>query len=307
MSTQSAPVLVTGATGRQGGATARALLAAGVPVRALVRDPAAIGAKAIEALGAELVTGNLHDRASVISAAEGARAVFSVQMPAFTAAGVDFEGEVTQGVNLIEAAKAAGVPQFVHTSVSGAGQHTEAPGWAEGRWASMEGTLGAKTAIQDRVRAAGFPHWTLLKPAFFMENFLPSMGFLLPRGVEGGIVSVVKPDTRLSLIAVEDIGTAAAAAIAAPERFDGVELELAGDYRSMTEIAEVLSHALGRELPAPDLTEEEALAAGMPAMGATHEWLNVAGQPARPRFATDLGLPLTSFETWARHHLRADA
>jgi uncharacterized protein YbjT (DUF2867 family) len=307
MSTQSAPVLVTGATGRQGGATARALLAAGVPVRALVRDPAAIGAKAIEALGAELVTGDLHDRASVTSAAQGARAVFSVQMPAFTEAGVDFEGEVAQGVNLIEAAKAAGVPQFVHTSVSGAGQHTEAPGWAEGRWASMEGTLGAKTAIQDRVRAAGFPHWTLLKPAFFMENFLPSMGFLFPRGVEGGIVSVVKPDTRLSLIAVEDIGTAAAAAIAAPERFDGVELELAGDYRSMTEIAEVLSQVLGRELPAPDLTEEEALAAGMPAMGATHEWLNVAGQPARPRFATDLGLPLTSFETWARHHLRADA
>lgn len=133
------------------------------------------------------------------------------------------------------------------------------------------------------------------------------MGFLFPRGVEGGIVSVIKPDTRVSLVAVEDIGTAAAAAIAAPERFDGVELELAGDYRSMTEIAEALSRALGASLSAPDLTEEEALAAGMPAMGATHEWLNVAGQPARPQFATDLGLPLTSFETWARHHLRADA
>ena len=51
----------------------------------------------------------------------------------------------------------------------------------------------------------------------------------------------------------------------------------------MTEIAEVLSRALGTPLSAPDMTEEEALAAGMPAMGASHEWLNVAGQPGRPR------------------------
>ncbi|MEV4171324.1 NmrA family NAD(P)-binding protein [Nonomuraea sp. NPDC049709] len=307
MPTDSAPVLVTGATGRQGGATARALRAAGVPVRALVRDPATDRARAVEALGAELVTGDLHDRDSVIRAAEGARAVFSVQMPAVTAEGFDFEGEVTQGVNLIEGAKAAGVPQFVHTSVTGAGRHTETPGWAEGRWASMEPTMGAKSAIQDRLRAAGFPHWTLLKPGFFMENFLPSMAYLFPRGIEGGLVSVLNPGTRLSLVAVEDIGRAAAAAIAAPDRFDGVELELASDYLSMTEIAEVLSRALGTRLSAPDMTMEEALAAGMPAMGASGEWLNVAGQPGRPQYARDLGIPLTSFEEWAQEHMRAKA
>lgn len=307
MSTKPAPVLVTGATGRQGGATARALLAAGVPVRALVRDAAADRAKAVEALGAELVTGDLHDRDSVTRAAEGARAVFSVQMPAITAEGFDFEGEVAQGVNLIEGAKAAGVPQFVHTSVTGAGQHIETPGWAEGRWASMEPTLGAKSAIQDQVRAAGFPHWTLLKPGFFMENFLPSMAFLFPRGIEGGMMSVLNPETRLSLVAVDDIGRAAAAAITAPERFGGVELELASDYLSMTEIAEVLSRALGTQLSAPDMTEEAALAAGMPAMGATHEWLNVAGQPGRPQYATDLGIPLTSFEEWTQEHMRPTA
>ncbi|MFE4829266.1 NmrA family NAD(P)-binding protein [Streptomyces sp. NPDC056672] len=307
MSTDSAPVLVTGATGKQGGATARSLLLAGVPVRALVRDPATDRAKAVEALGAELVTGDLHDRDSVIRAAEGARAVFSVQMPAMTGDGFDFEGEVAQGVNLIEGARAAGVPQFVHTSVSGAGQHTEAPGWAEGRWASMEPTLGAKSAIQDRVRAAGFPHWTLIKPGFFMENFLPSMAFLFPRGIEGGLVSVLHPETRLSLVAVDDIGTTAAAAITAPERFDGVELELASDYLSMTEIAEVLSQALGTRLSAPDMTVDEATAAGMPGMGASHEWMNVAGQPGRPEYARDLGIPLTSFQAWARKHMRASA
>jgi uncharacterized protein YbjT (DUF2867 family) len=304
VSTEPAPVLVTGATGRQGGATARALLAAGVPVRALVRDPTTERAKAVEALGAELVTGDLHDRASVTRAAEGARAVFSVQMPGFTAAGFDFDGEVAQGVNLVEGARAAGVPQVVHTSVSGAGQHVEHPAWAEGRW-SVEPSLAAKTAIQDRVRSAGFPRWTILKPGFFMVNFLPSMAFLFPRGIEGGLVSVLDPATRLSLVAVDDIGRAAAAAIADPDRFHGVELELASDWLSMTEIAEVLSRALGTRLSAPDMTEEEALAAGMPPMGASHEWLNVAPQPARPQYARDLGIPLTGFEDWARENLPA--
>lgn len=306
MTADSAPVLVTGATGKQGGATARALRAAGLPVRALVRDPGSDRAEAVEALGAELVTGDLHDRDSVIRAATGARAVFSVQMPALTADGFDFEGEVAQGVNLIEGARAAGVPQFVHTSVTGAGRHTEVPGWAEGRWA-IEAALTAKTAIQDRVRTAGFPRWTLLKPGTFMENFLPSAGFLFPRGVEGGLVSVLNPGTRLSLVAAADIGRAAAAAVAAPERFDRVELELASDYLSMTEIAEVLSRVLGTRLSAPDMTAEQALAAGMPPMGVSHEWLNVAGQPGRPQYARDLGIPLTGFEEWALAHLRAGA
>ncbi|MBB4932524.1 uncharacterized protein YbjT (DUF2867 family) [Lipingzhangella halophila] len=307
MPTDSASVLVTGATGRQGGATARALLAAGVPVRALVRDPATDRAKAVEALGAELVTGDLADRDSVIRAAEGARAVFSVQTPAMTADGFDFDGEVAQGVNLIEGARAAGVAQFVHTSVTGAGQHTEVPGWDEDRFPAMARTLGAKTTVQDRLRSAGFPHWTLLKPGTFMENFLPSMAFMFPHGVEGGLVSVVKPETRLSLIAVEDIGRAAAAVVAAPERFDGVELELASEYLSMREIAEVLSRALDTPLSAPNMTEQQALAAGMPTMGASHEWLNVAGQPGRPQYARDLGIPLTSFDAWAHEHMRINA
>jgi uncharacterized protein YbjT (DUF2867 family) len=303
MTTNSAPVLVTGATGRQGGATARALLAMGIPVRALVRNPATDRAKAVEALGAELVTGDLDDRDSVTRAAEGARAVFSVQMPDMN--GRVFEGELAQAVNLIEGARAAEVPQFVHTSVSGAGQHTEAPGWAEGRWAAMEPYYTTKAGIQDGVREAGFTHWTLIKPGFFMENFLPSEAFLLPRGVEGGLVSLLKPGTQLSLVAVDDIGKAAAAAIAAPERFDRVELELASDYLTMTDIAKTLSGALGVELAAPDMTEEEAIAAGMPVWaGTAHELMNVAGQPARPEYARALGIPLTTFEEWVRRSVR---
>lgn len=305
MSVETATVLVTGATGKQGGATARALLTGGVQVRALVRDPATGPARALAALGAELVSGDLRDRESITRAAAGARSVFSIQQAPLTASGFDFAGEFDQAVNLLEGARAAGVTQFVHTSVSGAGRHTEIPGWSEGRWAAVAPSLDTKHAIEEQVRAAGFARWTILKPGFFMENFLPEMAFLFPRGISGGLVSVLKPDTRLSLAAVADIGRAAAAAVADPERFDRVELELASDYLSMTEIAEVLSDALGTPLTAPDMTVEQAVAAGMPPMGASHAFMNVEGQPARPEYARALGIPLTGFASWAQQHMRS--
>ncbi|GAA3542842.1 NmrA/HSCARG family protein [Amycolatopsis ultiminotia] len=291
-----APVLVTGATGKQGGATTAALRKADVPVRALVRNPASDRARAVAALGAELVTGDLLDFDSVRRAVEGVRGVFSVQMPDLE----DLQGDAewVQGRNLVDAAQAAGVPQFVHTSVAGAGEHREAPGWQEGRWAAMEHYYETKTALQDRVREAGFPSWTLLKPAFFMENFLPPL-FLLPNGPEGGLVTVIKPHVEVPLVAVADIGTAAAAAFAAPERFHRVELDLAGDRLTMTEIADVLSRTLGTPLTAPDLTPDEALAAGMPEFGLGHVWLNEVGQPGSPAEARALDLPLTTFATWA--------
>ena len=298
------PVLVAGATGQQGGATARALLAREVPVRALVRDPGGEKARAIAALGADLVTGDLRDRASLEKAVDGVRAVFSVQMAEVVDGAFDFDGELRQAENLIAAARAAGVPQFVHTSVSGSDRLASAPGYDTGRWAPMEPYYAAKNGIEVRVREAGFASWTLLRPAFFMENFLLSAAYLMPRGVAGGIATVLRPDTWLSLVAVRDIGTAAAAAVTEPERFHEVELELASDYLPMTAIAETLGRALGVPLTAPDMTEQAAVEAGMPPYAALPmELMNVAGQPARPEFARALGIPLTSFERWAREHM----
>ncbi|NEB36422.1 NmrA family NAD(P)-binding protein [Streptomyces sp. SID14515] len=303
MAPRSAPVLVTGATGRQGGATARALLAAGVPVRALVRDPLARRAKDVEALGAELVTGDLSVRSSLDPACAGVRAVFSVQMPPMSEAGVDFAGELAQATNLVEAARAADVPQFVQSSTSGVGRHTETPGWAEGRWAAMEPYFDTKQAILEAVRGAGFARWFVVKPAFFMEN-LPQ---LAPDGPEGGLATVVRPDTTLALVAAEDIGAAVAHAVREPDRFHAVELELAGDRLTMEQVAGVLSAAWGVPLKAPSMDLDEALAAGMPAWGAGHLWSNAITQPAHPELAAELGIPVTSFATWAQRNLTAAA
>jgi uncharacterized protein YbjT (DUF2867 family) len=295
----SAPVLVTGATGRQGGATARALLAAGIPVRALVRDPRAVRAREVAALGAVLVRGDLTDRPSLDEAVAGVRAVFSVQMPPMSEAGVDFAGELAQATNLVEAARAARVPQFVQSSTSGVGTHTEMPGWGEGPLAAMAEYYETKAAIIARVRAAGFPRWTILKPAFFMDNLIA----LLPKGSAGGFATVIQPDSLLALIDPEDIGTAAAHAIQDPDRFHGLELDLAGDRLTMRQIAETLSAQWGTEVTAPVMTVEEALAAGMPAWGAGHVTSNAAPQPAHPEEVHALGIPTTTFASWARTHL----
>ncbi|MGG5258341.1 NmrA/HSCARG family protein [Phycicoccus avicenniae] len=294
----SAPVLVTGATGQQGGAVVRALRRAGVPVRALVRDPETPRAQAVRSLGATVVVGDLDDPRSLPAAVDGVRSVFSVQMPVMTDSGADFGGEVRQATALVEAATAAGVPQFVQSTVAGAGDHTSHPDWAPGRWA-VEASLTAKAAVQDLVRAAGFARWTLLKPGTFMENFLPTTGFMFPRGLDGGLVTVLDPDTVLSLVAVDDIGAAAAAAVLEPERFDRVALELTGDRRSVRDIAAVLSEVSGQRVQAPAFSHVEAIAAGMPPALVAHEWLNRAGQPGRPQDALDLGIAVTDFPTWA--------
>ncbi|GAB3570843.1 NmrA/HSCARG family protein [Amycolatopsis endophytica] len=278
----------------------RALTAAGVPVRALVRDPGSDRARALAANDVELVRGDLLDPATVSAALGGdVRGVFSVQTPDMRDPSGD--AELVQGRNLIEAARAAGIRQFVHTSVGGADQHRDAPGWAEGRWKILEHYYETKSALQHLVRTAGFERWTLLKPGFFMENFLPP-SFLLPQGLDGGLITVIRPDTELAMVAVADIGAAGAAAFLAPEAFHQVELELAGERVTVARAAKVLSESLGVELTAPEMSFDEAVAAGMPEFAGMHEWHNTVSQPARPETARALGIPVTSFRAWVDAH-----
>ena len=298
---KSTPILVTGGTGKQGGAVARALLAHAVPVRALVRNPISGSAEELNALGATLVTGDLMDKASLSAACEGVRAVFSVQMPDMN--DLEGDGEQVMGRNLIESAKKAGVEHFVHSSVSGAGDYARnAPGYAEGRWDTHY--WESKAYAEDLVRSAGFRFWTILKPAFFMENFVrPS--FLFAGWTGDRLLTALRPETELSLVAVQDIGTAAAVAFAEPGRFDKIEVELAGDRLSMSEIAAVLSEAMHLPLEATTFSSEEAIAQGvLPALVGGQEWLNEVGSPARPAAAQALGLAMTDFRSWAEQMLR---
>ncbi|WDZ85866.1 NmrA/HSCARG family protein [Micromonospora cathayae] len=290
-------VLVIGATGKQGGATARALLDRGVAVRALVRDPGTDRAQALRARGAELVKGDLDDPASLVAAAEGMDGLFSIPWP--DVANLHGDAERTRGHNVVEAARRAGVSHVVHSSVSGAGDFLrKQPGWAEGRWDRHY--WESKAAIDDMVRTGGFAHWTVLMPSTFMEN-LVGWSYLFGDWTSGTIITGFAADTRLPWIAVDDIGEAAAIAFTNPGRLDGLDVELAGDMLTMTEVAAILSEVTGRAVVAPVLTPQEAVERGMlPAMVDAVERINANGTPARPETTRALGLPTTDFRTWAR-------
>lgn len=293
-------VLVIGATGKQGGATARALLNRGVAVRALVRDTGTDAALALRERGAELVRGDLDDPASLLAATKGTDGVFSIPFPDVT----DLQGdaELRRGHNVIEAARKAGVSHLVHSSVAGAGDfHRNQPGWTEGRWDRHY--WESKAGIDELVRTGGFAHWTVLKPATFMENLL-SWSYLFGDWSSGTIVTGFAKDTRIAWIAVDDIGEAAATAFTNPGKLDGMDVELAGDMRTMTEVAAILSEVTGRTITAPVLTPQEAVEHGLPPfMINAIEQINENGSPARPEIPQALGLPTTDFRTWARRTL----
>src|SRR5579864_3656724 len=112
-------VLVTGATGRQGGAVVRHMQPKGWKLRALTRNPNSYAAKQLARQGVELVQGDLDEPGSLELAARGAYGIYSVQD--FWAIGA--KREVQQGKNLADVAKRAGVEHFVYSSVGGAERH----------------------------------------------------------------------------------------------------------------------------------------------------------------------------------------
>ncbi|MBE7211085.1 MAG: NmrA family NAD(P)-binding protein [Gluconacetobacter diazotrophicus] len=230
--TPARTVLVLGATGQQGGGAARALVAAGWRVRALVRDPASSRAIALAAAGVALHRGNLSDPASVSAALLGADAVFSVQPSSGQGAayGVSDADEIRWGTAVADAALAAGVSHLVYSSVNAAGPEP-----------TGMGHFDSKSAIEAHLRALPLRH-TILRPSAFMEILLlPGLG--LDRGE---LTFALRPDQPMQFIAADDIGRIAATALSDPDRFAGRTIEIAGDAVTGDQLAAHLSRAAGR-------------------------------------------------------------
>jgi uncharacterized protein YbjT (DUF2867 family) len=229
-------ILVTGATGRQGGAVAARLLADGWKVRALTRDASGAKAKALKAAGAEVVEGDLDDRASLDRAAAGAWGVFSVHAGAYEGGpyGGDLDHERRSAANLAAAAKAAGVTHLVHSSSVGVGGPLE----------PFMDMLQRKAEAERAIEAGGVPH-TILRPTSFMENTFDS-----PRELQNGaLVSLLHAGTYEPHIAADDIAAFAAIAFADPATHAGKTYELAGDDITQTEKVAIISRATGRDVP----------------------------------------------------------
>ncbi|MFI5694799.1 NmrA/HSCARG family protein [Kribbella sp. NPDC051586] len=248
-------ILVTGATGNQGGATARHLLAAGWHVRAFVRDDTAPAAVALAAAGAELVRGNLDDPASIEEAARGAYGLYSVQSAN--------DNELNQGINVADAAQATGVRHLVYSSVGGAENQNRF--YRERGWGQIE-----KWQIEEHIRALGIPA-TILRPAGFMEDFTSPARFF-----QNGSLNVPwRDDLVMQLIAIDDTGAFAALAFADPDVYLGRAIDITGDQLTAPEIAEELSAAAGQAVPHTQ-TPIELLWEHDPEVGKVFTWANAS-------------------------------
>lgn len=300
MSTPVRPVLVTGATGKQGGAVVRALLRAGRPVRALTRDTGSTAALALAAQGVAVVKGEFCDSDSLDAALKAVDGVFSMQMGSHPD---DPETEVRTGRALIEAAHRADVRVIVHTSVARAGDHENFLGWDAGCWEPLY--WKNKAAVNEMVKTQGFRHWVILKPALIMEDLLPPMANVMFPSLanRGQFDTAIELDTRLDWIAAQDIGAFAAAAFADPERFHGHEIDLAAESVTLVELAAKIAKATGKAVSAVTSSEEEMLARGEHALSVRSQvWDNVEGYKVDLDAVRSWDVPLTTIDQFIEQH-----
>ncbi len=219
-------ILVTGATGTQGGAVARELLERGYAVRGLTRDPQSDDAQALAELGAEMVQGDFDDPASLAAAMEGVHGVFAVTL--FWQYGYDTE--VEQGKRLADHAVAAGVDHFVMTSVAGADDETGIPHF-ESKW-----------EVEQYLHRSDLD-WTIVRPVEFMDNWQWQM----ENFAQGRLIDPRPADSRHQWIAARDIGFFVGEAFDNPESWIGTTKEIAGDELTIGALRETLAEAFDRE------------------------------------------------------------
>ncbi|MBA67914.1 MAG: NmrA family protein [Rhizobiales bacterium] len=227
MTDHKRPILVFGATGRQGGSVAKALMKAGWPVRALVRNSTGAASLELQAAGIELVEGSFDDMAAIRAAMTGAYGVFSV-LPA----NLEADAEVDYGTSLATIAAEAGVEHFVYSSGASAGnQRTGVP------------RFDAKPRIEAHIRDLPLAS-TIIRPTIFMEMLVrPGLGL-----DEGRLVSLIRPEQSIQLTAVADIGKFVAAICSDKARFAGITMKVASDRLTGRELGAALTRVAGRPI-----------------------------------------------------------
>jgi uncharacterized protein YbjT (DUF2867 family) len=278
MATQSKVILVTGATGQQGGAVATALLTKGQKIRVMSRTPEK--AAALAQAGAEVVKGSLTNASDLQAALRGVHGVFAMSTP--FEAGMD--QEVRQGIMMADAAKQAGIAHYVYTSVGSAHRNTGIPHF-ETKW-----------KVEQHIRQIGLPV-TILRPVWFMENFTT---FSKP-SAEGILMMPMRADKKLAMVALRDIGEFGAAAFMRPHDFVGQAIDLAGDELTMQEVAAQLSKVTGRSIQFQALPLEQAEAALGHDLATMFRWFNEVGYQINvAALKQTFGIPLTTFAEWIK-------
>jgi uncharacterized protein YbjT (DUF2867 family) len=226
---QSKLVLVTGATGKQGGAVVEALLTRGHHVRALTRNAASPAAQRLREQGVEIAVGDFTDHDSLVRAARGVNAVYAMSTPYEQGA----EQETAQGLTITDAAKAAGVAHLIYSSVASANRATGVP------------HFDSKYAVEKHLQASRVPS-TIVAPVYFMENVWQPWS--LPSLRQGKLAMALPASRSLQQIAAADIGAFVAAVIERGDTAFGRRFDIAGDELTGAEAAAILSKVTGREV-----------------------------------------------------------
>jgi len=275
-------IVITGATGQQGGATARELLAAGHRVRAVTRKPNGDAARALAKLGAEVVPGDLDDPASLHRAFAGAWGLYAVQNT--WEAGV--EREEVQGKRVAEVAKTTGIQHLVYASVASAHRKTGIPHFDN------------KARVEEKIRALGFPSHTVVRPVFFMENLASPL--FKPAIEQGTLALGIKPTTKLQMIAVADIGKYGRVAFERHAALNGRAFDIAGDALTPPETAALIGKAAGKavthfQVPIADVRKAS------PEYAIMLEWFEAVGYDVDVAGnAKEFGIAPTRFADWAK-------
>lgn len=271
-------ILITGATGQQGGAIAAELAGSGFQLRGMTRKPESPAAQALKQRGVTLVQGDLDDDASLRKALAGAWGVFAVQNT--WEAGV--EKEEVQGKRIAALAREAEVQHYVYSSVGSAHRATGIPHF-ENKW-----------GVEETVRSLGFPSHVILRPVFFMENILG------PWFLNGDkIFGALKPETVLQMIAVRDIGVYGARAFTDAARLNRREIDLAGDALTMPDAARHLSRGLGRSIEYVQIPMAE-VRKNSEDFALMLEWFERVGYNADiAGLEKEFGVKSTTFAAWA--------
>jgi len=252
----SRTVLVTGATGKQGGAVAKALIERGHAVRAMTRTPDNEAATRLAGAGAAIVRGDFADPHSLAAAMAGADTVFVMGTPYEAGPAA----EATQGIAAIEAARRAGVGHVIYSSVASANRNTGIP------------HFDSKFAVERHLTVSGL-NWTVVAPVAFMD-FLAAT---LLDGLRAGELRFPPPaDRTVQYVAVSDIGRVVAELASQREAAFAQRIELAGDERTGAEVAAVLSRAAGRDLRYVPLPLD-AVRAFSEDLALMLDWLNRVG------------------------------
>jgi uncharacterized protein YbjT (DUF2867 family) len=281
-------VLVTGATGNQGGAVVDHLLAHGASfdVRGLTRDADSDAAQALAERGVTVQEGDLGDPESFRAHVADADAVFAVTN--FWTAGYD--AQVEQGENLADVAAAENIDQFV---LSGVGSHDRDTGIPH---------FDSAWEIEQHARDLGLP-MTVLGPVFFFQNLEAFAEDIM----EGTLALPLAEGVSLQMVDVDDVGHAAAVAFAAPDEFVGERYDLAGDEATLAETAAVLSEVTGVDVEPYHVPIEDAYEDFGEEFTVMCEWFNGVGYDADiDALEATFGFDFTGLEAYLREHGWAD-